>query len=145
MPETTEAPAKPTKAETLAKYGSKIRKMLVLAFDNAEGNEGEALAAFQQARTFLKKAEVSIAEIIRPDWGAGPLIVALQRVGMTVLPSGTHVGKTIAQVVDFAPEYIVQLHASGGFRDPQVNSAIALVSDAYVSQMFCQFSGDWET
>lgn len=144
MPETTAAPAKPTKVEQLAKYGPKIRKMLTLAFDDTSGNEGEAMAAFQQARTFLKKAEVTIAEIIRPDWGAGPLLVALQRVGMTVLPAGTHIGKTIAQVIDIDAPYIVSINASGGFRDPAVNSALQLVSDAYVSQMFCQFSGDWD-
>lgn len=146
--ETEEKAGKPVTKEgaaidKMAKYGVKVRKMLMLAFD-VTADEGEAQAAFTQARLFMKKIGVTMQEMIRPDWGAGPLLVALQRVGHTVMPSGTYQGKTLNYVIDVEPSYVVSINSSGGFRSAEINSAIALVADAYIRQMFCQFSGEWE-
>lgn len=134
---------KPSTLEKMAKYGGKVRKALETAF-NPSATEGEAIAAFLAAKMFMNRVEVGITEMIRPEFGAGPLIVALQRVGQTIMPSGTYEGKTLIHVMNVEPEYMLACSAAGGFRDPVANADIKTVANAYMQEMFCQLSGDWE-
>jgi len=131
-----------TRMEKMAKYGAKVRKMLTLAFDPS-ADEGETLSAFAQTKVFMKKVGVTIEEMIRPEWGGGSLIVALQRVGQTVLPSGKYEGKTLTHVVDVDPNYLLSLHNSGGFRSELINKDLKIVADAWLNDFYCRFSGDW--
>jgi len=135
--------AEPTQLEKMAKHGVKVRKALETAFSTT-ASEGEAIAAFLAARLFMGKIQVGITEMLRPEFGAGPLLVALQRVGNTVMPSGTYEGKTIIHIVDNDPEYLVGCAAAGGFRDSVVNADIKLVANAFTQEMFCRLTGDWE-
>lgn len=132
-----------TKLETLAKYGTKVRKMLCLAFADTTPR-GEAENAFLAAKTFMTKMKIGITEIIRPDWGGGPLLVALQQYGSVVLTSGSHEGETLTQVMEKDPDYVIMIHNSGGFRDKNINKAIAEIADAYGREMFCVIAGDWD-
>lgn len=121
----------------------KIRKMLKTAFD-PRGDVEETDAAFRMARSLMGKVKITIEEVIRPEWGGGPLMVALQRVGATVLPVGTYEGRTISYVMDVNPDYIINMSNSGGFRDPVVSADMATVTQAYAEQMMCMLAGDYE-
>lgn len=121
----------------------KIRKMLKTAFD-PRGDVEETDAAFRMARTMMSKAKIVIEEIIRPEWGGGPLMVALQRVGSTVLPVGTYEGRTISYVMEVDPDYIINMSNSGGFRNPVVTADMATVTKAYAEQVMCMLAGDYE-
>ena len=125
----------------MAQYGAKIRKMLKLAFEAPDETEGTA--AFLQARKLMRNNNINITGIIRPDWGAGPLVEALQQVGTTKLPSGNYVGRTIADVIEADPTYLINLHNAGGFRSEVVNKDLKIAVDAYLAGMFCQYGGDW--
>lgn len=126
----------------LPKQRIRVRRLLQVAFHVNTG-ENEAVSAFLKARACMATNEFELVDMLRGDWGGGPVVKAVSQVGHLVFPAGSHKGKTIAQVSEEDPTYFAGSLAagwkSGPFRD-----ALVLMRDALTNEVLCRFTGNWD-
>ena len=126
----------------MPKHKQKIRKLLILAF-HPTTTEGELMAAFLQARKLMQKDAISVLEIMRADWGGGPLVAAISKVGHMEMPAGKYKNKNLAWIIQEDPGYIAHT-VQHGWRAGPLFDAIKLMHNAWMSELVCRFSGDWD-
>ena len=127
----------------MPKHRAQVMSMLKVAF-HPNTNEGESAAAFGRARKLMAKMEVSIEDIVRADWGGGPLVAALQKVGYVKFTSGKYKNHTMAEVIEADPSYIVKLHKDKTWRPGTVCDAIDTMYHAWMSELVCRFTGEMD-
>lgn len=143
-PEAAEAAAASANAyiSEMPKHKAKIRKLLIVAF-HPTTIEGERVSAFEQARKLMQKDSISFLEIMRADWGGGPLVAAISQVGHMEMPAGKYHGKNLAWIVQEDPAYIAQT-VQHGWKPGPLFDAIKLMHNAWMSELVCRFTGDWD-
>ncbi len=143
-PEDAEAAAASVNAyiSEMPKHKQKIRKLLIMAF-HPTTVEGERLSAFAQAFKLMQRDKISFLEIMRADWGGGPLVAAIAKVGHMTMTAGRYEGKNLAWIVQEDPQYIAQT-VHNGWRPGPLFDAIKLMHNAWLSELVCRFTGDWD-
>jgi hypothetical protein len=130
------------KEELLMKHGGKIRACLLMIF--GDGDENESANALRACKRQMRQAGLSIQDMLQPEFGGGPLYVALKQFGTVKMPTGHYVNMTLADVVRIDPLYLLNLEQGGGFRCPNFNSALKGVVSGYTREMLSVYSGHWE-
>jgi uncharacterized protein (DUF3820 family) len=143
-PEDAEAAAASANAyiSEMPKHKQKIRKLLIVAF-HPTTIDGERMSAFTQALKLMQKDNISFLEIMRADWGGGPLVAAISQVGHMTMTAGKYQGRNLAWIVQEDPAYIAQT-VQQGWRAGALFEAIKLMHNAWMSELVCRFSGDWD-
>lgn len=128
--------------QALPKNKAQIRKLLELAFHSGTSAE-ESANAVQRARVLMDKDNIQITDLMRADWGGGPLVSALNECGHVVMVAGKYRGKCLAEIVDIDPTYILGIKASNDWREGPILAAVIRVARAYESELICRYTGQW--
>lgn len=127
---------------SIPKHKKKIRKLLLVAF-HPTTSEAELMAAFLQARKLMQKDNISFLDIMRADWGGGPLVAAISQVGHMLMPAGKYNGKPLAWIIQEDPGYISHTIQTGWRQGPLLD-AMKLLHNAYIGELICRYTGDWD-
>jgi hypothetical protein len=119
-----------------------IRKLFMTAM-RTDTPETEAVAAFHQLRKLMRKEVLDPTEILRPDWGGGPLVACLQKVGSVMMVTGRHKDKTLAHIVHEDPQWIMRIGSTGGLAPGPRHEALMAVHKAMMEEFICIQTGDW--
>ena len=129
-------------ANGMPKHKLKIRKLLMVAF-HPTTPEGEVLTSFAQARKLMQKDNISLLDIMRADWGGGPLVAAISKVGHMEMTAGKYMGRNLAWIIQEDPTYIVQT-ARNGWREGPLLEAIKFMHNAWMTELVCRYAGSWD-
>lgn len=126
----------------IPRHKLKIRKLLLVAF-HPNTSEPEATAAMLQARKLMGKDSIEFLEIMRADWGGGPLVAAISQVGHMTMTAGKYMGRPLAWIIQEDPGYIAHT-VEHGWRAGDLLDAMKLMHNAYMTELVCRYTGEWD-